>query len=153
MDRTVRLWDLREGRCERVLEEHLATVNSVAFSADGHWSLSGSEDHVFNLWALDWTLQAHDAADWDEGARLVLEAFLTQQTPYRGTLPNDRAPTESELRAALSRGGRPRWNNRNFDKLLALLRYTGWGWLCPAGVRRTLERSAQQWTGPYTLSR
>jgi WD40 repeat protein/serine/threonine protein kinase len=153
MDRTVRLWDLREGRCERVLEGHLATVNSVALSADGHWALSGSEDGVFNLWALDWALQAHDAADWDEGAQPVLERFLTQQTPYRGMVPDDRAPTESELRAALSRGGRPRWNNHDFDRLLDQLRYTGWGWLRPAGVRRTLERSAQQWTGPRTLSR
>ena len=153
MDRTVRLWDLREGRCERVLEEHLATVDSVALSADGHWALSGSEDGVFNLWALDWALQAHDAADWDEGAQPVLERFLTQQTPYRGTLPDDRAPTEAELLAALSRGGRPRWNNHDFDRLLDQLRYTGWGWLRPAGVRRTLERSAQRWTGPRTLSR
>jgi WD40 repeat protein len=151
MDRTMRLWGLREGRCERVLEGHLATVDSVALSADGHWALSGSDDGVFNLWALDWALQAHDAADWDEGAQPVLERFLTQQTPYRGTLPDDRAPTKSELRAALSRGGRPRWNNNDFDRLLNQLRYTGWGWIRPLGVRRTLERSAQQWTGPRTL--
>jgi WD40 repeat protein len=153
MDRTVRLWLLHEGRCERVLEGHLATVGSVALSADGHWALSGSDDGVFKLWSLDWALQAHDAADWDEGAQTVLERFLTQQTPYRGTLSDDRAPTESELRAALSRDGRPRWNNHDFERLLDQLRYTGWGWLRPGGVRRRLERSAQQWTGPRTFSR
>jgi hypothetical protein len=55
------------------------------------------------LWELDWDLVAHEPADWDEGARPYLEAFLSRQTPYAAELPtNDQFAEENsaELEAS-----------------------------------------------------
>jgi small GTP-binding protein len=56
-DRTVRIWDLRTGRCLRTLEGHeksqgayVEGVWSVAWSADRRRALSGSQDETVRLW-------------------------------------------------------------------------------------------------------
>ena len=136
--------DLSECRCERTFEEHAAPISSVSLSADGRWVLSGSKDGLFRIWELDWELQAHDVTDWDDGALPIIGRFLTLQTPYSGTLPKDRDPTEPELISTLSRGGRPLWDSHDFEGLIDQLRYAGWGWFRPMGVRRELERLAQR---------
>ena len=51
-DQTVRLWEVRSGRCLRVLEGHTARVRSVAWSADGQHALSGSADKTVRLWEV-----------------------------------------------------------------------------------------------------
>ena len=51
-DQTVRLWEVRSGRCLRVLEGHTAGVWSVAWSADGHLALSGAWNGVARVWSL-----------------------------------------------------------------------------------------------------
>jgi WD40 repeat protein len=48
-DYTVRIWDIETGRCLRTMEGHNSIVNSVAFSADARWVLSGGWRQV-RLW-------------------------------------------------------------------------------------------------------
>ena len=50
--KTLKLWDLADGRCLRSLEGHTSYVNSVALSPDGRFALSGSDDRTLKLWAL-----------------------------------------------------------------------------------------------------
>jgi WD40 repeat protein len=50
-DKTIRLWDVATGRCLEVLEGHARPVYAIAFSSDGHWLASGSEDQTVKLWA------------------------------------------------------------------------------------------------------
>ncbi|MBM3728907.1 MAG: hypothetical protein FJW40_26210, partial [Acidobacteria bacterium] len=52
-DKTVRLWEVETGRCERVLEGHTAIVGSVAWSPDGQRALSGSADSTVRLWEVE----------------------------------------------------------------------------------------------------
>jgi small GTP-binding protein len=49
-DRTVRLWDVAEGRCLRVLDGHTDSVWSLSWSGDGRHALSGSDDGTVRLW-------------------------------------------------------------------------------------------------------
>jgi small GTP-binding protein len=52
-DNTVRLWDVEDGRCLRVLEGHSGNVYSVAWSADQRFALSGSGDGTVRLWDVE----------------------------------------------------------------------------------------------------
>jgi hypothetical protein len=100
------------------------------------------------LWELDWELEARDPVDWDNGALSYLEVFLTQHTPYTGVLPHWRKPFPWEIQQALTRRGKPTWNEQDFQDLLRQLQYGGYGWLQPEGVRRKLGEIANSWQGP-----
>jgi len=52
-DSTLRVWNVRRKRCERVLEGHTGSVCSVALSSNGSRALSGAEDSTVRLWNVD----------------------------------------------------------------------------------------------------
>ena len=150
-DSMVRLWDLDTGQCLRTLEGHTLGVTSVAITPDGRRVVSGSRDNTIRLWYLDWDHDFPEPADWDDGAQPYLETFLTLRTPHAGRLPKDRKPTEKEIAAALTRRGRPKWNDKHFEWLINQLRDAGYGWLRPEGVRRELKKMTRKWKGPPPL--
>jgi WD40 repeat protein len=143
-DRTMRLWEVATGHCAYTFQEYTSPVTAVCLSADGRFALSGSRDHI-QLWKLDWELEAHDLADWENGALPYLEMFLTQHTPYAGVLSKWRKPFPWEIQRALMRCGKPTWNEQDFQNLIWQLQYAGYGWLRPEGVRRKLEGMAASW--------
>ncbi len=49
-DRIIRVFDLASGQESRRLEGHRGTVNSIAFTPDGHSLVSGSEDATALVW-------------------------------------------------------------------------------------------------------
>jgi WD40 repeat protein len=49
-DKTLRMWDVSNGRCVRKFQGHTNGVTSVCLSADGRWVLSGSKDKLICLW-------------------------------------------------------------------------------------------------------
>jgi len=51
-DRTIKLWDLKQGECLQTLWGHQGCVQSLAVSPDGRRLASGSHDHTMKLW--DW---------------------------------------------------------------------------------------------------
>jgi WD40 repeat protein len=165
-DRTVKLWDAAGGPCLRTFTGHTEAVTSVALSPDGRYALSGGADRLVKVWVLDWELADNPPADWDEGARPYLEAFLARHTPYTAPLPPEprrglqglvsrtpaeprkSAPPGQELIRALTRRGKPVWSEEDFEELLHTVGCAGYGWLRPEGVRRQLERLARGWRGP-----
>jgi len=50
MDRTIRLWDLRQKTVTQVLQGHRDYVLSLAFTVDGEWLVSGSKDRSVQVW-------------------------------------------------------------------------------------------------------
>jgi WD40 repeat protein/serine/threonine protein kinase len=153
-DKTLRLWELATGQCVRTFEGHKSPVASVSISPDGRWALSGGGelltsrgDNTLRLWELDWECEFPSPADWDEGARPHLESFISLHTPYAAELPQDHAPSEEEVRLALTHRGKPSWNEKEFDALIRQLQYAGYGWLRPEGVRRQLEEMAKKPAG------
>ncbi|GAB4375931.1 MAG: hypothetical protein Kow00121_22260 [Elainellaceae cyanobacterium] len=141
-DRTLRVWEIATGACLRIFEGHQAAICSIVFSADSSYILSGSDDAMLKLWTLDWELTEKSPATWDEGARAYLETFLTLHTAKAGVLPKTREPSQPEIVAALSRRGIATWTEADFQGLVDRLRYAGYGWLHPEGIRQQLEALA-----------
>src|SRR4051812_32943241 len=50
MDKTVKVWDVTDGRLLRTIEGHGAGIKSVTVSRDGKWIASGSADHTARVW-------------------------------------------------------------------------------------------------------
>ena len=48
----VKLWDISTGRQVRSFDGHKGNINSVAFSPDGRYALTGSEDKTAKLWEV-----------------------------------------------------------------------------------------------------
>ncbi|MGH2415958.1 MAG: pentapeptide repeat-containing protein, partial [Microcystaceae cyanobacterium] len=51
-DQTLRLWDVENGQCLKILEGHTSLISSVAFSADGQ-TLASCEEQKIKLWNLN----------------------------------------------------------------------------------------------------
>lgn len=140
VDTTLKLWDSSTGVCLRTLEGHSEPVRSVTFSPDGRYILSGSDDTTLKLWELDWDYEFPGWADWDDGAKPYLEAFLTLHTRVH----KDR----------VTRKGSPRWTDKDFQQLLTQLQHRGYGWLRPEGVRGKLhEMAPARRRGLFTIFR
>jgi WD40 repeat protein len=144
-DSSVRLWEVSTGRSVRTFHGHNGRVLSVCLSADCRWALSGSEDKTMRLWELDWEYDFPGWANWDENARRHLDSFLTLHTPFAAKLPHDWRRSNDEIVLALTRSGRPAWNDSDFRALLEDLQYRGYGWLRPEGIRIELEKMAAVW--------
>jgi len=51
-DKTIRMWNLHQGKLLCVLREHLDKVYTLAFSPDGQTLVSGGEDMTVKIWRL-----------------------------------------------------------------------------------------------------
>ena len=146
------LFDLTTEECLRTLDSPAGAVLSACLTVDSRWLLSGHSDGSLLLWELDWDFEGVKQTNWDEGARPYLETFLTLHTPYAGTLPEGREPSEEEIQLALTRRGTPKWTEEDFKQLLYTLGCAGYGWLRPEGVKRELEEMTSIWDGPPTTT-
>jgi WD40 repeat protein len=138
------IWDVEDGKSIFTLGGHTAWIKTACFSQNGRYVLSGSHDKTLKFWQLDWDLEEKETVGWNEGALPYLDIFLTLHSPYAGSLPQDRTPTEEEITLALTRRGKPAWTEEDFQQLLYTLGCAGYGWLRPEGVRRKLEEIAKE---------
>ncbi|MFL5241327.1 MAG: hypothetical protein ACJ8FY_04405 [Gemmataceae bacterium] len=53
LTRTVRIWEIPEGKLVAELDEFQEMACAVAYSPDGQWLATGGEDHLLQLWHAD----------------------------------------------------------------------------------------------------
>ena len=46
----IKLWDIFTGKEIKTFKGHTESVQSVAFSSNGKYALSGSRDHTIKIW-------------------------------------------------------------------------------------------------------
>jgi WD40 repeat protein len=51
-DNTIRVWNIKTGECEKILEGHTDRVHSVALSPNGRTVISGSKDKAIRAWNI-----------------------------------------------------------------------------------------------------
>ena len=52
-DKAVRVWDLENGACLRMLDGHGDIVTAVSVTPDGRRAVSGGEDNTLRVWDLE----------------------------------------------------------------------------------------------------
>ena len=133
-DQKLRLWDVTSGECLQILEGHEDWITAVAMSDDARTAISGDDSGVCLLWHIDWDLTTAASADWDEGALVYLQNFITLATPY--------ISLDSKNSDCLIRKGQPVWSERQLQRLYHTLSAVGYGWLNHQGVVGKLKSMA-----------
>ena len=114
------IWDAGTGERVWTFEGQAQGLNSVCASPDARYAVTAGQDGV-RVWELDWEFSFPEPADWHEGARPHLEAFLSRRSL---TLPPGQSPS---------------WSDADIDGLLTDLSRKGFGWVKPEAVRRELR--------------
>jgi WD40 repeat protein/serine/threonine protein kinase len=152
-DGTLRLWNVANEKCIKTIPVSRDPWH-VWLSPDGSQAIALSADisgGQLAQWELDWDLQSHEPADWDDAARPHLESFLSLHTPFASELPRWQRPLLRRASGRLTRAGKPSWSARDFEDLIRELQNAGYGWLRTQGVSAELERMARDWNGPPPL--
>jgi hypothetical protein len=103
-------------------------LTSVAVSADARTVATGDVDGHLRIWHVDWALEAATPAPWSDDALALARAFVASHVP----IADDN----------LSRRGAPAWDDRELDRFMRLLGWSGLGWLQRAGVTQRLAHLA-----------
>ncbi len=148
-DNSMKLLETATGYSLHVFEGPPAVM--VSLSLDGRYAVSADSQGQITRWSLDWELEDHVTAEWDQGAQPFLEAFLAQQTPFAEPLSSRGPHTQEQIHRALTRRGKPTWTNDDFKRLLHTLGCAGFGWLQPQGIARKLLDMASRWDRPPAL--
>jgi len=138
-DKTVKLWNLSDGSCMKTLE-HADWVTGVDLTPDGGHLVSSSYEGT-KVWELVWRMEPRDLAEWDEGARPLLEMLMTANGAWAGTLGTETSMYEPHISQALRRKS-PSWVAWHTPSkglwhlgwnISETLGHAGYGWLTEAG--------------------
>jgi len=55
----ISIWNLKTGQWQRTIQAHSSPILSLAFSADGQWLASGSQNYTIKLWDLNNTSEQY----------------------------------------------------------------------------------------------
>lgn len=89
-DRTVRVWEVKTGRCLATLKRHTQTVLGVAVTTDGRQAVSGSYDKTVRVWELP------------QAEKAVKESAATRYTNAKVIIVGDNGVGKSGLALRLT---------------------------------------------------
>ena len=143
-DLSLRLWDLSGPTCELKLRRHGAPVTATAFAPDCAFAVSADEDGHVQLWTMDWELDETYTGAWDERMRPIVQNFAYAHQPTVGSIDGNDDPSPDDIRKALTRRGRPVWNDEDVRNLRYDIGCAGFGMPTMDELDRELKKVAQK---------
>jgi WD40 repeat protein len=158
------------GRCVRTFKGHKGDVNSVSFSPDGRYALSGSLDTTCKLWDVETgrcvrTFEGHksrvNSVSFSPDGRYALSGSVDKTCKLWELEWDlelcDEVDWDEAARPYLEcfltlhtpyveplrRGGMPEWTEDDFQKLLEKLANARLGYIRPEGIRAKLREMAR----------
>jgi WD40 repeat protein len=129
-DQSIRFWDVSDGQSHLTVERQTGLITSLALSGDARWVFTSTTDGKLMLREVEWDYDFPEERDWDNAAEGLLAIFL-----------------EAHISIEERGGVRQRsvtWTEADFEALIEQLRFRGFGWLRPSGVREQLAKMAER---------
>ncbi len=89
----IRVWNVESGECLKVLEGHMAEVESLVLSADGRRVISGSDDSTLRVWDLDsgeccgvFFVRGHSSIAFHSGSGRLIVGFSDGRVEFYNIL-------------------------------------------------------------------
>jgi len=180
-DSTLRLWDIQEGTCAKVLLGHTNPIVCADLSKDGNWVLSGDSAGYIKIWDLSRETCVHMYETGSQRLRTLQFSYDDDRVliatsekaeiwqlvwDYEFSKPNSwKECVQSYLKTFVSahtpymeddvfkRKGRPTWDQTDFNRLMSTMQLAGYGYLSPEDIEAALVRIANNWEIPLEFSK
>ena len=111
-DKTMKIWEVKSGKCIRTFTEFDSSYGKVKFSPNGQQIATDAYKNEVHIYNLEYDFEFPGWKPWDEGARPYLNNFCALY---------------------------PNWTDDDFHNILIPdLQNRGYGWLQPEGVKAAL---------------
>ena len=74
MDKSIRLWNMNSGKCDKVFNKHVDEIGACAWLPDGKHFISGG----YGKQMFEWNIDTEDCIDWETDVERISDICITK---------------------------------------------------------------------------